>query len=130
MPKQSEEAERSGTSTNDIEKGEEKTKEFAFLMWLVPFIMLRVTKSNLPSRSTEVDLPCSIVADCQSVTDEAEIEENIDMEDEANNSDGEHDILDDELEPLELPAVSRKMRWIATFHKLQGREMGKSNTSC
>ncbi len=96
--------------------------EFAFLMWLVPFISLRAIKSNLPLHSSEVELPCPTFADRQSVADGTEIEENLDMENEADSSGGDYEVFNDELDTLELPPVSRKRAVDSNISQVTRRE--------
>eukprot|EP00794_Sanderia_malayensis_P006727 gene6727-7485_t len=64
-------SERSGTSASAVQKAKENMKEYSFLAWLIPYIKLRATKTNLPPPSIEKATPsptptmdsCSIVDD-------------------------------------------------------------------
>ena len=74
---------------------------FSFLMWLVPFIKLRTTKTNLPARNTVVLSPSSSVTEIQSVGEDAGVE------DPSDDLTREQKVSEDEQEAIETPIVSR-----------------------
>lgn len=70
-------AERSGTSTSAVEKAKESMREYSFLVWLIPYIKLRATKTNVPPASIEKATPISPTPtiDTGSIVDEQDYDD-------------------------------------------------------
>ena len=82
---------------------------FNLLKWLVPFIKLRTTKTNLPARSTVVLSPSPSVTEIQSVGEDAGVE------DPSDDLTGEQEVSEDEQDAMETSIVSsRKLGYVSS----------------
>ena len=93
--------------------------DFSFLMWLVLYIKLRSTKTNLPAKDFEVILPSTSLADTQSLADIAEDAENEDISEISSNK--EPDQSDSEL-TIETATGSRKSTAESNISKVTSQE--------
>eukprot|EP00794_Sanderia_malayensis_P006944 gene6944-7724_t len=125
-------AERSGTSSDAVEKAREKANEFRFLTWLVPYIKLRATKTNLLERRSEIATPSPTITEIDSVVggdmEDGELSDDLSRDKEVFQEQ-EPNVLETPTNPKkraqdwDISEVTKKQKWMKNKPDLDKEEL-------